>query len=275
MGITKKTALLQKNLSHLSSLVIAYSGGLDSTLLLAVASKLANLQPCIAVTGVSKSIPEGDLQRAKRFCKEEGIRHILVSTNEVSLEEYVKNPENRCFFCKTELYEQVRKIAEKEGVHTIADGTNCSDLSDYRPGLKAAEEAGVIHPLVEAGFAKKDVRVALKELGYACWDMPSSPCLSSRIPYGEMITPQKLKQVEDAETYMHSLGFSTLRVRHHGDIARIEIPKEDFSLLLSEEISLQIQKKLHTIGFRFITLDIEGFRSGAFNPFVTEKESKK
>jgi len=217
------------------------------------------------VTGYSEAVPENAVRQAVSFAEQEGIDHILIPTGEMQNELFVSNPPDRCFFCKQDLYQKLREIAEAENYCYICDGSNADDVHDYRPGRKAASLMGVRSPLAESGLSKQDIRLLSRALGLETWDMPASPCLASRFPYGQRITPELLKRVENAEEFLKTLGMTTVRVRVHGDTARIEMPEQDMSRLLESEFRHRVTAALRSLGFSFISLDLEGFSSGSMN----------
>ena len=248
----------------MGKVLIAYSGGADSTFLLKIAHEELD-GGVLAITAKSESLPKKGLREAKQIAKEMGVRHEIIQTDEVRREEYAKNPINRCYFCKKEVYGELRKIADREGIPHILDGFQMSDVGDFRPGRKAAREWGVRSPLKEAGLTKEEIRFLSRKMGLPTWDNPSSPCLSSRIPYGSRITKEKLSQIEKAEDFLHSLGFREVRVRHHGEMARIEVPKEKFERLFEKNLREKVVSKLIEFGFSFVTLDLRGYRQGSLN----------
>ena len=250
-------------LKQMESAVLAYSGGVDSTLLLK-SIHLSGIRS-LAVTGVSETMPEHDLLFAKKMISYVGITHRIIKTDELSNERFAGNPVNRCFFCKEELFGKIKEIADNEGYKFILDGTNSDDISDWRPGREAALKAGVRSPLLEAGLSKKEIREISRYLDLPACDRPSSPCLASRFPYGERITADALDKVKKSEDLLRGLGFREFRVRHHGDSARIELKEEDIGKILLPGVRETVIKKLKSIGYRFISLDLEGFRSGKMN----------
>ncbi|MDR0936177.1 MAG: ATP-dependent sacrificial sulfur transferase LarE [Oscillospiraceae bacterium] len=246
------------------SVAVAFSGGVDSTFLLTAAREALG-DKAIAVTAKSLSFPTRELNAAKAFCAERGIRHITCDSEELAIEGFSHNPKNRCYLCKTGLFTEIREICEQEGIAEIAEGSNLDDNGDYRPGLKAVEERGIRSPLREAGFTKSDIRAKSKELGLSTWDKPSFACLSSRFPYGEEITAEKLRQVDNAEQYLLDLGLKQVRVRHHGTLARIETDAEGFDELISPYKRADVYAAFKKIGFAFTALDLKGYRTGAMN----------
>lgn len=262
--MSEKYNKLLEYLKSLDSVLIAFSGGVDSTLL-AKASYDALGDRALAVTAVSSTYPEREREEARKYAGEIGIRHIFIESEELKIEGFAKNPVNRCYYCKRELFSKLRSIADSEGIKFILDGTNADDLSDYRPGRKAAEEMGVVSPFLELGLTKQDIRNISRELDLPTWDKPAYACLSSRFPYGEEITSEKLKRVEKAEDYLLSLGFKGFRVRNHGDMARIELDPQDISRLFDEDLRLKIVERLKEIGYRYVALDLQGYRRGSMN----------
>lgn len=245
--------------------VIAYSGGIDSTLVAAAASHALG-DRAIAVTAVSPSLPPGELQQARRVAGLIGVRHRTVRTHETDRPEYLANGTDRCYHCKSELYDVLSRVAEEAGGATVVSGANLDDLGDFRPGLRAAAEHGVRHPLVEVGFAKADVREAARELGLPTWDKPASACLSSRIAFGVRISVEDLTKVGRAERLLKDLGFRQCRVRVHGDLARVEVELADLPRLAEPGVRERVARGLKSLGYRYVTLDLEGFRSGSMNP---------
>jgi uncharacterized protein len=251
-------------------LLVAFSAGVDSTFLLKIAH-MVMAEKAIALTASSPTAPPGELEAAKEFAKNLGCRHIILDSHEMANPSFAENPVNRCFFCKDELYRICRKQADQLGIATVVDGTNLDDLKDHRPGLKAAKEWGVRHPLVEAEMTKEDIRRYSRALDLPTWDKPSSPCLSSRFPYGTEITFDRLKKVAACEVFMKELRFREFRVRYHGDLARIEVSPNEIDRLFEREIRDAIVKKFKEIGFHYVSLDLQGFRSGSLNEALQKK----
>jgi uncharacterized protein len=254
---------LLSSLRSAESAVLAYSGGVDSSFLLK-AMKLSGLR-FLAVTAFSGTMPQKDFQEAVSFAEETGADHLVIHTDELLNESFVSNPHDRCFYCKDALFRKLREIAAERGYRHLFDGTNTDDLNDYRPGLKAAALYGVRSPLAESFFSKEDIRRMSRELGIRAWDRPSSPCLSSRFPYGRRITLAGLRQVEMAEEFLRGLGLRELRVRYHGEIARIEVKEKDMQIFLEPDKRINITEALKALGFSFVALDLEGYTSGSMN----------
>lgn len=270
MDYTEKLKNLITILNKIESAVVAYSGGVDSTFLLKAAS-LSGIRT-IAVTGFSPTMPKDDLEEAKKMAEVIGVPHMIIGTSELGIDDFRKNSSDRCFHCKNELFGRLKDVAELEGYRFVLDGSNLDDLDDWRPGRNAAIKHGIRSPLMEAGLGKKDIRGLSLELNLSTWDKPSSPCLSSRFPYGEPITVEALELVESAEKFLRSFGFREFRVRHLGDTARIEVKEEDIPRILIPQIRIPVTEKLRALGYKFITLDLEGFRSGKLNEVLSKSE---
>jgi uncharacterized protein len=261
---------LTRILTASDSLLVAFSAGVDSTFVLK-AAHLAIGARAIALTATSPAVPSGDLDAAIEFTKKLGCRHIVLESHELTNPAYSQNPVNRCFFCKDELYRISRAEADKLGIETIVDGTNVDDLKDHRPGLQAANEWRVRHPLVEANMTKDDIRRYSKALDLPTWDKPSSPCLSSRFPYGTAINLERLKQIGSCEVYMKELGFREFRVRYHGDLARVEVAQNEIANFFDPSVREAIVKRFKALGFTYVSMDLQGFRSGSLNEALQKK----
>lgn len=266
LNVSSEEALLMPVIRRYPSAVIAYSGGVDSTVV-AVAAHRALGERMLAVTGDSPSVARSELESAQRIAEETGFPWLAVPTHELADARYQANDGTRCYFCKSELYGVLDEIRNQRGFSVVMDGFNQDDLGDFRPGLKAGQEHQVVSPLKEAGLGKDSVRRLARAWGLSNWDKPASPCLSSRIPYHTPVTVERLQQVEAAEDALHHLGFRQVRVRHHGPLARIEVPIEDLSWVLRERDT--ILRALKQVGYQFVSLDLEGLKSGSLNALIT------
>jgi pyridinium-3,5-biscarboxylic acid mononucleotide sulfurtransferase len=264
MDLKQKLNILKENLKNMQKVLVAYSGGVDSTFLLKVAVDVLG-NNALGVLADSETYPSSEFLEAKKVATEFHLPILTINTEELTNEAFVNNPPERCFYCKTELFSKLWSIAKEREIIFLLDGANADDVKDFRPGMKAGRELGVHSPLKGAGLTKEDIRELSKELGLPTWDKPSFACLSSRFPYGHKITIDKLKQIEQAEDFLKSLGFKQVRVRHHGEIARIEIPAESITELATLPLRDQLYNKLKGLGFTYITLDLGGFRSGSMN----------
>jgi uncharacterized protein len=263
-SVEEKTTHLKEIITRMGPTLVAFSGGVDSSFLLAVAAQVLRDQ-VVALMTVSHSTPPEDAQQAVSLAQSLHVRLLTIQHDELAIPEYAANPTNRCYFCKNSLYAICRREADRLSIVSIADGVNTDDLKDYRPGLRAADEYGIVHPLVEGQFNKDEIRQGSKLLGLSTWKKPASPCLSSRVPYGSAITVAMLSQIARGESFLRSFGLKELRVRHHGKSARIEVSKEDFSKISSPETVKAIGREMKRLGFTAVMLDLEGYKSGVFN----------
>ncbi|HVB65574.1 MAG TPA: ATP-dependent sacrificial sulfur transferase LarE [Nitrolancea sp.] len=258
----EKYSQIQQIMADLGSVVVAYSAGVDSTLVLRIARDALG-ERVVAATGLSDTYPDEEMAEARTLAAEMGVEHVMVRTEELTDPRYAMNSHQRCFFCKNELYGKLRELADQRGIPHIVDGTNADDLGDHRPGLRAARQIGVRSPLQEVGMTKAEIREISNELGLRTWDKPAFACLSSRFPFGTPITLEKLKQVADAERGIRQLGFRGFRVRHHDKLARLEVDPADFPRVLERHD--EVVACIRAAGYRFVTLDLQGYRSGSLN----------
>lgn len=271
----EKYTALQSYLRNLGSLVIGFSGGVDSTLLLKVAVDILGTK-ALAVIGKSETYPTREFEEALKLAAQIGARTIIVETEETDQIKFQENPPDRCYFCKTELFSKLRDIAQQENVPWIADGTIVDDTDDFRPGMKAHKEQNVVSPLLESGLTKQDVRDLSQHLGLPTWNKQSFACLSTRFPYGTAISKENLIKVDAAETVLHDMGFTSYRVRFHDEhTARIEIGEADFQRILDPSCRSTIVKEFRNIGFLYITLDLQGYRTGSMNEVLSTAEKSK
>lgn len=268
MMLEEKYEYLKKTLIEMQTVIVAYSGGIDSTLLLKISHDVLGEQ-AIAITAVSASMPRSELDEACLIANIIGAKHVLIEGNELEDQRYTQNTPNRCYFCKQDVYTKMVEYSHQHGYRYILDGTNADDLNDHRPGRQAALEKGLRSPLMEAGLTKAEIRILARQFELPNWNKPSAACLSSRIPYGTSIEISILRQIEQAENLLHQMGFSQVRVRYHNQIARIEMETDDFSAALEKR--LEITSRIKALGFSYITLDLNGFRSGSMNE-VLEKD---
>ncbi len=264
-----KFTKLKETLKQMERVIIAYSGGVDSTLLLKTAS-ISGLKDIFAVTASSESLPVEELSFAKEITSALNIKHRIIVTEELKDKNYSNNTPDRCYYCKKELFGRLKDIALKENFSFILDGTNADDIQDWRPGRRAAMEMGVVSPLLNVGLGKKEIRDISRDIGLPTWNKPATPCLSSRFPYGQKITAQALERVGRAENFIKRLGLKDLRVRDHSEMARIEVNTEEFPVLMDKTVRSEIITFLQSLGYRHITLDLQGFRSGSFNEQITD-----
>lgn len=264
MDLNEKFELLKKNLSTLDGLCVAFSGGVDSTFLLKAAYDVLG-DKVLAITARSSTYPEREFKEATEFTKANGIPHEVIISEELDVDGFSDNPVNRCYLCKNELFEKIGEIAVSRGIPYIAEGSNMDDLGDYRPGLQAVSEHKVLSPLREAGLTKEEIRILSKELGLPTWNKPAFACLSSRFPYGQKITRAKLEMVDKAEQFLLDHGFRQVRVRHHGEIARIEVGQPEMEKFLNLELMKEVQENFKKFGFAYTALDLKGYRTGSMN----------
>ncbi len=266
-SVEQKTAALRQNLCELGSVLVAYSGGVDSAFLMKVATETLGDQ-ALAVTADSRTIPRSELEVARNLAESIGARHMVINTDEMSDPSFVANPTDRCYHCKKTLFSTLTKLAAEQGIGCVIEGSNLDDVSDYRPGTRAIDQFNVRSPLKEVGLTKDEIRIMSKAAGLPTWDKPAAPCLSSRIPYGSEITLEKLNRIEEAEKHVRQLGFPILRVRDHGEVARIEVPREDIARLVDPDVAHSVNDRLKELGYRYVAVDLRGFRSGSLNEAI-------
>ena len=272
--MSDKQEKLEKLLESYKRVAVAFSSGVDSTYLLKMAQKVLG-ENVIAVTASSCSFPKRELEEAKTFCRENGIRHIVVESEELDIDGFRQNPKNRCYLCKHELFEKILSIAKENGIETVVEASNTDDDGDYRPGLVAVKELGIESPLRHVGLSKKEIREYSKELGLPTWNKQSFACLSSRFVYGETISEEKLAMVDQAEQLLLDMGFHQLRVRIHDKLARIEVQPSEFEKIMQEENRTKIFHKLKQYGFTYVTLDLQGYRTGSMNETLSVEERRR
>ncbi|HVP10038.1 MAG TPA: ATP-dependent sacrificial sulfur transferase LarE [Phycisphaerae bacterium] len=280
--LQRKLDRLHENLRSMGRVAVAFSGGVDSAFILKVATDTLGASNVLAVTGVSPSVPAADLEEARSLAKSLGVEHMLVDPGEFEDANYLANPANRCYYCKTALYRRMRPLLAEYGLGAIVSGTNADDLGDYRPGLTAAKEQSVREPCAEAGLTKADIRALSAAMGLPTSEKPASPCLASRVPYGEAITPEKLNMIDRAETFLRKFlaGLSrqnvplACRVRYHDKLARIEVPPEWIELLTQPANRAKIDAAFREIGFQYVAIDLRGFRSGSMNEAISIGNAK-
>jgi pyridinium-3,5-biscarboxylic acid mononucleotide sulfurtransferase len=258
-----KIERLEEIIEGYGRVVVAFSGGVDSSLLLALSIEVLGRDGVVALIGYSPTYPVREKERAVEFCERLGVGYHVLETDEISDDRYRENSPLRCYYCKSHLFEDARRFAQERGIDVVIEGSNADDLGDYRPGRKATVERGVKSPLLEAGFTKAEIREASKQLGLPTYDLPAKACLASRIPYGTAIDQRILERIDQAEDFLESLGFGQVRVRYHGDIARIEVDPQEFSSIVGHRDT--IVDRLKGIGFTYVTLDLSGYRTGSMN----------
>lgn len=262
--MTEKYERLKSTLAEMESVLVAYSGGVDSTFLMRVAHDILG-DRAVAVLASSETYPASEIEDAKSLAAEMGVRLINIHTEELRNEEFARNSPDRCYHCKMELFSKLKQIAADEGLNYLLHGANADDLGDYRPGQRAAQELGARAPLQEIGFTKAEIRSLSEQLGLPTWDKPSFACLSSRFPYGTRITPGALTQIDASERLLHELGFRQVRVRHHGTIARIEVESSELDRLMQPETRVRAVEGIKNAGYTYVTIDLEGYRTGSMN----------
>ncbi len=274
MQLDEKHEQMRADLRAMGRVVVAFSAGVDSTLVLKVAVDVLGVNSVLAATSDSPSVPRAELEHARSLAESLGVEHVVVRTNEFDKPEYLANPTDRCYFCKDTLYEHLDALRTERGFETVVNGINVDDLGDHRPGIAAAREHGVAAPAADAGMTKDDVRALSARLKLPTFDKPASPCLSSRVPYGEPITAEKLRMIEAGEAFLHEIGLRECRVRHHDKLARIEVPAYWIARLAEPARAERIARKFRSIGYQYVTLDLRGFRSGSLNEFIPVESLK-
>jgi uncharacterized protein len=263
---------LAATFADLQTALVAFSGGIDSSVVLAAACRALGPDRVMAATGASETYTAEEAATARAFCAALGVEHIVLTTQELASESFASNPPDRCYHCKKELYDKLEALRVKRGADALLDGTHAGDAGDYRPGLRAAREHGVRSPLREAGLGKDDVRALARAWGVPAPDRPANPCLASRIPYGTRITAAALEQVAAGERALRALGFADVRVRHHGPVARVEVAPADLPRLLDADLRKRVSQALHAAGFRWVALDLDGYRMGSLNEALAGRE---
>lgn len=274
IGPYAKLNRLKRIVKELGSVAVAFSGGTDSTFLLKVARDVLRCNS-VAVTARSASFPQRELQQAVEFARKIEANHMIIDSGELDIDGFSENPVNRCYLCKKELFTRIVEYARANGLRHVADGSNVDDLGDFRPGLRAIEELGVRRPLMEAGMGKEDIRILSREMGLPTWDKPAFACLASRFPYGQKITKERLAVIEELEQFLIDLGFRQVRVRHHGDLARIEIAENERDKFFDTKLMDRVHDKFTGRGFIYVSLDLKGYRTGSMNEPMKKGKKKK
>jgi uncharacterized protein len=267
-SLDDKLTRMQEILRSLKRVAVAFSAGVDSTFVLKVAHDTLGAENVVAVTARSDSLAEAEFEEARLLAERIGVEWVVIDTEEFSNPDYLANPENRCYYCKSELYERLNRFIGERGLNGSICGINADDYGDWRPGIEAAREHGVHAPCAEAGMTKQDIRELSARMGLPTFDKPAMPCLSSRIPYGEKITPEKLRMIERGEAFLRSIGFRECRVRHHNNLARIELPADQIERAMAPETRKQIDAALREFGYAYVAIDLRGFRSGSLNEVI-------
>ena len=272
--ITEKKENLRKIIEGYGSLAVAFSGGVDSTFLLAFANEVIPGNVA-AVTADAHLAPEREMRETEEFCRRNGIARIVIDIDALEIEGFRENPPDRCYICKKAIFKRIAEAASEKGFSVVAEGSNADDTGDYRPGMKAIKELGIKSPLLEAGLKKTEIRQLAKEMGLAVWDKPSSACLASRIPYGEIISKERIKMIDGAEEYLSRYGYRICRVRMHGNVARIELDPEDIAGFMEKDIRNDVFNRFKEIGFDYVTLDLRGYRTGSLNETLAKEPAEK
>jgi uncharacterized protein len=267
MKIQDKLNVLKNNIRRMKSIAVAYSGGVDSTFLLKVTHDVLD-ENAVALTARSYIHTESEFLQAVEFAQKIGARQVVIDSDELEIEGFSDNSVNRCYFCKKALFSKIGEWARQHHIQHVADGSNVDDLGDYRPGLEAAKEMGVVRPLQEAGLNKNEIRILSKEMGLPTWDKPAFACLASRFPYGQEITREKLRQVDQGEQFLLDLGFRQVRVRHHGDVARLEVSADERSKFFDTPLMDKVYEQFARFGFTYVSLDLKGYRTGSMNEAI-------